>query len=57
MQVLRSAFIDETQVERLKKLSTKTGIPKAALIREGIDLMLEKHERKLERKLRELERR
>ena len=50
MKVLRSVFIDEIKVARLSKLSATTRIPKAALVREGIDLMLDKHEEQLKRK-------
>ena len=50
MKILRSVFLDEKKVERLDKASAVTRIPKAALLREGIDLMLDKHEKKLKRK-------
>ena len=47
---LVSIFIEKEQEVRLDKLSTKTRVPKAAYVREGIDLALEKHERKLKGK-------
>ena len=50
MKALRTVFIDEIKVARLKKLSEVTRIPKATLVREGIDLMLEKYEKELKRK-------
>ena len=49
-KLLRTVYIDEITVARLNKLSAITRIPKAVLIREGIDLMLEEHEKKLKRK-------
>ena len=50
MKALRSVFIDEIKVARLNKLSEVTRIPKAALVREGIDLVLDKYEEKFKRK-------
>jgi hypothetical protein len=50
VKILRSVFIDEMKVARLNRLSATTRIPKAALVREGVDLMLEKHEEKFKRK-------
>ena len=50
VKILRSLYFDEKKVEGLNKLSAITRIPKAVLIREGIDLMLERHEKKLKRK-------
>jgi predicted DNA-binding protein len=44
---LVSVFLEKEQEARLDKLSAKTRVPKAAYIREGIDLALEKHEKKL----------
>ena len=54
-KVLRTVFVDEKEVEELNKLSAITRIPKAVLIREGIDLMLDTHEKRLtsKRKRRE----
>ena len=49
-KLLRTVYVDEITVARLNKLSAITRIPKAVLIREGIDLMLDKHEKKLKRK-------
>ena len=49
-KMLRTVFVDEITVARLNKLSAITRIPKAVLIREGVDLMLAKHEKKLESK-------
>ena len=49
-KLLRTVYIDEITVAKLNKLSTITRIPKTVLIREGKDLMLDKHEKKLKRK-------
>jgi predicted DNA-binding protein len=49
-KLLRTVFIDEITAARLNKLSALTRVPKAVFIREGIDLMLDKHEKKLKRK-------
>jgi len=49
-KLLRSVYLDEEQVESLIKLSKKTRVPQAVLVREGIDLMLKKRERQLQRK-------
>ena len=50
VKILRSVFFDGKKVERLNRLSAITRIPKAALLREGIDVMLDKHEKQLKRK-------
>jgi len=47
VKILRSLYFDEKRVEGLNRLSAMTRIPKAVLIREGVDLMLAKHEKKL----------
>jgi len=49
-KLLRSVYLDEKQVESLIKLSKKTRVPQAVLVREGIDLMLKKREKQLQRK-------
>lgn len=50
MKLLRTVFVDEITLARLDRLSTTTRIPKASLIREGIDLVLDKHEKTLRKK-------
>ena len=47
----------QEQLEMLKKLSAKTGIPRAVYIREGIDIVLEKHKKELSSKKKSTERR
>jgi len=49
-KALRTVFVDEITLARLNKLSAITRIPKAVFIREGVDLMLDKHERQLKSK-------
>ena len=49
-KLLRSVYLDEEQVEILIKLSKKTRVPQAVLVREGVDLMLKKREKQLQRK-------
>ena len=50
VKILRSLYFDEKKVASLNRLSAITRIPKAALLREGIDLMLDKHEQLLKGK-------
>ena len=49
-KLLRTVYIDEITAARFNKLSAITRIPKAVLIREGIDLVLDKHEKLLKGK-------
>ena len=42
---LVSLYMEEEQTERLSKLSAKTRVPKAVYIRDGIDFILDKHEK------------
>jgi len=49
-KLLRSVYLDEEQVESLIALSKKTRVPQAVLVREGVDLMLKKREKQLQRK-------
>jgi predicted DNA-binding protein len=48
-KALRSVYLDLEQVERLKRLSDKTRVPQAVYIREGLDLVMSKHEKKLKK--------
>ena len=56
-KLLRSVYLDEEQVGRLIILSKKTRVPQAVLIREGVDLMLKKREKQLQRKKKKREER
>jgi len=49
-KILRSVFLEKEQVESLIQLSKRTRVPQAVLVREGVDLMLKKREKQLERK-------
>ena len=49
-KILRSLYLEKEQVESIIKLSKRTRVPQAALVREGVDLMLKKREKELERK-------
>ena len=48
-KALRSVYLDLEQVERLKKLSDKTRVPQAVYIREGLDMVVSKHEKKVKK--------
>jgi len=56
-KLLRSVYLDEEQVESLIALSKKTRVPQAVLVREGVDLMLKKHEKQVQRKKKKREER
>ena len=43
-KVLRSIYLDITQVEKIKKLSERTKVPQAVYVREGLDFILHKYE-------------
>ncbi len=43
-KVLRSIYLDITQVEKIKRLSERTKVPQAVYVREGLDLLLRKYE-------------
>jgi Holliday junction resolvase len=49
-KILRSLYIEKEQVESLIKLSKRTRVPQAVLVREGVDMMLKKREKQLQRK-------
>ena len=49
-KVLRSIYLDIEQVEKLKTLSAKTRVPQAVYVREGLDLVLNKHSEKTRKK-------
>ena len=48
-KALRSVYLDIEQVERLKRLSSKTRVPQAVYIREGLDLVMTKHEKRIKK--------
>ena len=49
-KILRSLYLEKEQVESIIKLSKRTRLPQAVLVREGVDLMLKKREKQLQRK-------
>ena len=49
-KVLRSLYLDIEQVEKLKKLSTKTRVPQSVYIRDAIDLVLNRYAKKPRKK-------
>ena len=56
-KVLSTIYLDKEQLARLNKLSEITRVPKAAYIREGIDIVLKKYEKQLKRRHKKRERR
>jgi len=50
-KVLRSIYLDITQVERIKKLSEITKVPQAVYVREGLDFILHKYEEQIDTKM------
>ena len=48
-KALRSVYLDSEQVERLKNLSAITRVPQAVYIREGLDLVMNKYEKKIKK--------
>lgn len=48
-KALRSVYLDSEQVERLKNLSAITRVPQAVYIREGLDLVMDRYEKKTKR--------
>lgn len=43
-KVSYATYFEAEQVERLKALSRKTGVPQSVYMREALDKVLEKHE-------------
>ncbi len=51
-KALRTVFFEKKQLDKLDRLSAKTRVPKAAYIREAVDIVLNKYEKLLKRKLK-----
>ena len=49
-KIMRSFFLDKKQLEKLNRLSATTRVPMAVYIRDGLELVLNKHEKKLKNK-------
>ena len=47
---LRTIYLDKEKVEQLKEVSAKTKISQAAILRAGIDRVLDKYEKQLKGK-------
>lgn len=47
---LISVYMDEEQIKRLARLSAKTRVPRSVYIRDGLDFILDKCEKKLKGK-------
>lgn len=45
-RILRTFYLDKKLSERLSRLSVTTRVPQAVYLREGLDLILNKYERK-----------
>jgi hypothetical protein len=56
-KLLRSVYLDEERVASLIKLSKRTRVPQAVLVREGVNLMLKKREKQLQRRKKKREER
>ena len=54
---LISVYMDEEQIKRLAKLSTKTRVPRSVYIRDGLDYILDKCEKQLKGKRKKREKR
>ena len=54
-KILRSLYLEKEQVESIIRLSKRTRVPQAVLVREGVDLMLKKREKELQRKKKKRE--
>ena len=48
-KLMLTSYLYEEQIKKLKKLSAKTGVPKAIYIREAIDLLLDKYRKELKK--------
>lgn len=50
-KVLRSIYLDITQIEKIKKLSERTKVPQSVYVREGLDFILRKYEEQIDTKV------
>ncbi len=46
-KVARTMYIEDEQMEALKKLSEKTKVPQSVYVREALDMLLEKYSEQL----------
>ena len=50
LKIIRSFYLDKQIISKVARLSKRTGVSQATLVREGIDLMLKKREKQLSSK-------
>jgi predicted DNA-binding protein len=46
-KVARTIYIEDEQMEALKRLSEKTKVPQSVYVREALDMLLEKYSQQL----------
>jgi predicted DNA-binding protein len=47
LKIIRSFYLDKQIISKVARLSKRTGVSQATLVREGVDLMLKKREKQL----------
>ncbi len=47
LKIIRSFYLDKQIIAKVARLSKKTGVSQSVLVREGVDLMLKKHEKQM----------
>ena len=47
LKIIRSFYLDKQIISKVARLSKRTGVSQATLVREGVDLMLKKREKLL----------
>ncbi len=52
-KVARTIYIEDEQMEALKKLSEKTKVPQSVYVREALDMLLEKYSQQLKFEFKE----
>ncbi len=52
-KVARTIYIEDEQMEALKRLSEKTKVPQSVYVREALDILLEKYSEQLKFEFKE----
>ncbi len=52
-KVARTIYIEDEQMEALKRLSEKTKVPQSVYVREALDMLLEKYSEQLKFEFKE----
>ncbi len=52
-KVARTIYIEDEQMEALKRLSEKTKVPQSVYVREALDMLLEKYSQQLKFEFKE----